>query len=237
PAGGAAVGRPYRRRLPGRDRLRRRAPGRGVRPAGGRRPRSRPDPGAARARGGGARVSPESRDDDASPGAQLLADVVVVGGGPRAISLLERLTARLARKRADVAAAPDVLRVVLIDAVEVGAGATWRTDQTAEFLNNTYAAHTTIYPDASTPLTGPLTPGPDLMDWARAIAPREHAGAHRPTRPVGSTTAGSPMSGVVEDARPVASARPGWAVAEAATLEPWSFPTRRLQGVYYREQL
>src|SRR5690606_4861762 len=31
--------------------------------------------------------------------------------------------------------------------------------------------------------------------------------------------------------------RPAWAAEEAAGLEPWSYPSRRLQGVYYREQL
>src|SRR5690625_6990332 len=58
-----------------------------------------------------------------------------------AISLIERLTARRPRQ----------LRIAVIDRFEVGAGATWRTDQTPHFLNNTYAAHTTIYPDESTP--------------------------------------------------------------------------------------
>ncbi|MPV51453.1 hypothetical protein GCG21_15845 [Pseudactinotalea sp. HY160] len=180
--------------------------------------------------------------DDALAGtaalADLVADVVVVGGGPRAISLLERLTARLGRAGGGEDGGSPALRAVLIDAVEVGAGATWRTDQSAEFLNNTYAAHTTIYPDSSTRLTGPLTPGPDLIDWARAIAARPGAStgcSPRSASPVGTTDAR--LGGIVGGPWPVASARPAWAVAEAATLEPWSYPTRRLQGVYYREQL
>ena len=136
-------------------------------------------------------------------------DLVIVGGGPRAISLIERLTARRPRQ----------LRIAVIDRFEVGAGATWRTDQTPHFLNNTYAAHTTIYPDESTPLTGPLTPGPDLTDWARAVT-------HGQPQPAAEAAAGWQ-----------APARPAWAIEEARDLQPWSFPSRRLQGVYYREQL
>ncbi|PFG37971.1 FAD-NAD(P)-binding protein [Georgenia soli] len=124
-------------------------------------------------------------------------DLVVVGGGPRGVAVVERLTAR------HDGTAP--VRVALVDAFEVGAGATWRTDQTPHFLNNTYAAHTTIYPDASTPMDGPVTSGPDLVAWAAS-----------------------------PDAPPD---RPAWVAEEVAGLRPWSYPTRRLQGVYYREQL
>src|SRR5690606_36495489 len=90
-----------------------------------------------------------------------VADLLVVGGGPRAVSLIERLTARGAAERP--------LRVVVVDRVEVGAGATWRTDQCPQFLNNTYSAHTTIYPDDSTPMDRPITPGPDLVQWAHEV--------------------------------------------------------------------
>ncbi|RCV48151.1 FAD/NAD(P)-binding protein [Marinitenerispora sediminis] len=125
-------------------------------------------------------------------------DVVVVGAGPRGVSVVERLAARAAP------GAPPV-RAALVDAVEVGAGATWRTDQSPLLLNNTYSAHTTIYTDESTPMSGPVVPGPDLMAWAAD-----------PAAPPG---------------------RPAWVERETAELRPWSFPTRRLQGVYYREQL
>ncbi|TDC26501.1 FAD/NAD(P)-binding protein, partial [Streptomyces sp. 8K308] len=125
-------------------------------------------------------------------------DAVVVGGGPRAVAVVERLTAR------HPAGAPPV-RVAVVDRVEVGAGATWRTDQSPLLLNNTYSAHTTIYTDDSTPMTGPVTPGPDLITWARESSPPPD--------------------------------RPAWVAEEAAELRPWSYPSRRIQGVYYREQL
>ncbi|WP_062209232.1 FAD/NAD(P)-binding domain-containing protein [Streptomyces sp. NBRC 109706] len=125
-------------------------------------------------------------------------DAVVVGGGPRAVAVVERLTAR----HRD--GAPPV-RVAVVDRVEVGAGATWRTDQSPLLLNNTYSAHTTIYTDESTRMTGPVAPGPDLITWARESTPPPD--------------------------------RPDWVAEEAAELRPWSYPTRRIQGVYYREQL
>src|SRR5690625_4202134 len=57
--------------------------------------------------------------------------LVIGGGGPRAIAVIERLSAGLS--------ADEQLRVVMIGAVELGAGATWRTDQPPVFLNNTSA--------------------------------------------------------------------------------------------------
>lgn len=137
-------------------------------------------------------------------------DLIIVGGGPRGISLIERLSARQP-------ATP--VRVLMIDRVEIGAGATWRTDQTPHFLNNTYAADTTIYPDDSTPMAGPVTRGPDLMDWVIAVAQGE--GQFRSEKHTGWQ----------------APPRPSWVAAEARDLQPWDFPTRRIQGVYYREQL
>lgn len=125
-------------------------------------------------------------------------DAVVVGGGPRAVAVVERLAARHASTARPV-------RVAVVDRVEVGAGATWRTDQSPLLLNNTYSAHTTIYTDASTPMTGPVTPGPDLITWATESEPPPD--------------------------------RPAWVAEEAARLRPWSYPSRRIQGVYYREQL
>ncbi|MFD6444068.1 FAD/NAD(P)-binding protein [Promicromonospora sp. NPDC060204] len=137
-------------------------------------------------------------------------DAVIVGGGPRAVAVVARLAARR-RPDAPWGAAPDgtlpVLRIAVVDRVEVGAGATWRTDQSPLLLNNTWAARTTVHADASTPMTGPVVAGPDLVDWARAAA---------------SDTESRPDT---------------WAWDEARGLGPGSYPTRRLQGVYYLGQL
>ncbi|MFE5311150.1 FAD/NAD(P)-binding protein [Isoptericola sp. NPDC056605] len=131
-------------------------------------------------------------------------DAVVVGGGPRAVAVVARLAARRRPDApwgapADPALPP--LRVAVVDRVEVGAGATWRTDQSPLLLNNTWAARTTAHADATTPMTGPVVPGPDLVAWAHA-APGD-----------------------------------AWARPEARALGPGSYPSRRLQGAYYRDQL
>ena len=99
------------------------------------------------------------------------------------------------------------VRLAIIDALAVGSGATWLIDQPAQYLNNTQADATTVHPDDSTPMTGPDAPGPDLVDWARRI------------RADGGHPAGE------------------WVLEEAAELTGADFPTRRLQGVYFRDQL
>ncbi|HIY67607.1 MAG TPA: FAD/NAD(P)-binding protein, partial [Candidatus Agrococcus pullicola] len=129
-------------------------------------------------------------------------DAVFVGGGPRAVATVVRLVDRL---RDSGESTP--VRVAIIDAVEIAAGATWRTDQPAEYLNNTTVAATTIHPDASTRMTGPAAPGPTLADWITDV---EAAGEH-----------------------PFAD----WVIEEARGLRAAEFPTRRLQGVYYRDRL
>lgn len=142
---------------------------------------------------------PGSSGGPPSPGSASF-DAVIVGGGPRGVATVLRLAARVG------ADAPPV-RVAIVDAVEIGAGATWRTDQPAAYLNNTTAAATTIHPDASTPMTGPAAPGPDLVAWAAGIV---DAGGH---------------------------AHADWVLEEAVALHGDDFPTRRLQGVYFRDQL
>ncbi len=125
-------------------------------------------------------------------------DAVVVGGGPRGVATVLRTAARTSGPP---------LHLALVDALEVGAGATWLTSQPAAYLNNTQARATTIHPDPSTPMSGPPAPGPDLVAWAAQVAA---AGEH----PAGA-----------------------WVLEEALGLRPEHFPTRRLQGVYFRDQL
>lgn len=129
-------------------------------------------------------------------------DAVVVGGGPRAVALVERVTAHLRRSGGRA------VSIAIVDAVEVGAGATWRTDQTEHFLNNTTSSQTTIHPDESTGLDDVPEDGETLVAWARRVA-AEGEGAGRAT----------------------------WVVQEARRTDPGSFPSRRLQGAYYVEQL
>lgn len=128
-------------------------------------------------------------------------DAVIVGGGPRGLATVLRLAARAAT------GTHPTPRVALVDRIDIGAGATWRTDQPAAYLNNTIAAETTIHPDETTAMSGPPAPGPTLVDWCRQILAENRTDL------------------------------PGWALEEAAEVQPGVFPTRRLQGVYFRDQL
>ncbi|HVQ90975.1 MAG TPA: FAD/NAD(P)-binding protein [Mycobacteriales bacterium] len=93
-------------------------------------------------------------------GASRPLGIAIVGMGPRGISVLERLAVRLRRRPLS-----RPVRVYAIDAVEVGAGRVWRTDQADWFTMNTVAEQVTMYSgDAD---GGPARPGagPSLAQW------------------------------------------------------------------------
>lgn len=154
-------------------------------------------------------------------------DVVIVGGGPRAVATVLRLVAREPER---------VVQVAVIDAIDVGAGATWRVDQPAAFLNNTTSGATTIHADASTPMSGPVG-YPQVAGTGDALPGNGHA--------LSEAGAPSPLSGthgddLVQWAQQIVQAghhRIPWVYEEALQITPESFPTRRIQGVYFREQL
>lgn len=127
--------------------------------------------------------------------------VVIVGAGPRGLTVLERLVA-LAKKRvaetdscgssgsrdcADPGGAADSLRTAepalvihLIDPYPPGAGIVWRTDQPETLLMNTTIGEQTVFPDQSCDfLDAEDEPtGPSMAEWYR-----ENGG----TEPVDST--------------------------------------------------
>jgi uncharacterized NAD(P)/FAD-binding protein YdhS len=87
-------------------------------------------------------------------------DVAIVGTGPRGLSVLERLVARLAERPT-----PARVRIWAFDPGEHGAGRIWRTDQPDWFLMNTVAGEVTMYsggPDDGPPRAGA---GPSLHQW------------------------------------------------------------------------
>jgi glutamate mutase epsilon subunit len=94
--------------------------------------------------------------------------IAVVGSGPRGLSVLERLAARVAQ-------APDAFaaEVWLIDDVEVGCGRIWRTDQSPWFLMNTAASEVTMF--SGPPDDGPARAGagPSLAQWWADVAPQD----------------------------------------------------------------
>ena len=94
--------------------------------------------------------------------------IAVVGSGPRGLSVLERLAARVAQDP-DASAA----EVWLIDDVEVGCGRVWRTDQSPWLLMNTAASEVTMF--SGPPDDGPARAGagPSLAEWWGDVAPED----------------------------------------------------------------
>ncbi|WP_171058201.1 FAD/NAD(P)-binding protein [Modestobacter altitudinis] len=137
--------------------------------------------------------------------------IAVVGAGPTAIGLLERL----------VASAPELsgtgrLQVHLIDPHPPGGGRVWRAAQPALLWANSLAADVTVLPDPSVTVDGPVGEGTTLWQWVEAV------GRHLP--------AGDP---VAEEARavtptsfpsrPLVNAYLGWVLGEVvAAARPWA---------------
>lgn len=92
--------------------------------------------------------------------------VAVVGSGPRGIAVLERVVARLAE-----APACRPVELYLIDAVEVGAGRIWRTDQPGWFLMNTVAGEVTMFSGPADDGGARAGAGPTLAQWWQADDP------------------------------------------------------------------
>ncbi|MEU4689840.1 FAD/NAD(P)-binding protein [Actinoplanes sp. NPDC023714] len=101
-----------------------------------------------------------------APGSPAPYRIAVVGTGPRGIAVLERLVARLTAHPPD---RPVILHA--IDAVQVGCGQIWRTDQPGWFLMNTPAGEVTMFSgpaDGGRPRAGA---GPSLAEWWRTAEP------------------------------------------------------------------
>ncbi|MEU9749391.1 MULTISPECIES: FAD/NAD(P)-binding protein [Streptomyces] len=90
-------------------------------------------------------------------------EVCVVGGGPRGLSVLERLCVNARHRPAST------LVVHVVDPHRPGAGGVWRTDQSHHLLMNTVASQVTLFTDESVEIEGELAPGPSLFDWAARL--------------------------------------------------------------------
>ncbi|OCC08191.1 FAD/NAD(P)-binding protein [Streptomyces sp. PTY087I2] len=100
--------------------------------------------------------------------------LAIVGGGPRALSILERLAARAAE-------VPGPVEIHLIDAVQVGCGRIWRTGQPDWYLMNTVAGEITAF--SGPPDAGPARPGagPSFAQWWDMTEPgHDHANDYAP---------------------------------------------------------
>ncbi len=86
--------------------------------------------------------------------------LVIVGGGPRAIMLLERIVAR--------SDAASDLRIDLVDPHPLGAGRIWRRAQSPLLKLNSMAQDVTVFTDETCSIEGPVVAGPSLIERAQS---------------------------------------------------------------------
>ncbi len=96
--------------------------------------------------------------------AERVLELAIVGAGPTASSLLERLAANGPGILGDRS-----LRVHLIDPHRAGTGRVWRADLDPRLWMNSLAEDVTLFTDESVRCEGPIRPGPSLYDWARTV--------------------------------------------------------------------
>ncbi|MFJ8043061.1 FAD/NAD(P)-binding protein [Kitasatospora sp. NPDC096147] len=105
-----------------------------------------------------------------------MSTLVIVGAGPRATGLLERIAANAT----ELLPADHPLEIHLIDPHPAGPGRIWRHEQSALLRMNSMAEDVTMFTDERSVIDGPVRPGPSLAEWA--ARPEEFA----PYAPVGS---------------------------------------------------
>ena len=135
--------------------------------------------------------------------------VAVVGAGPTAIGLLERLIAS-----APEMSGSDRLQVHLVDPHPPGGGRVWRAAQPSLLWANSLTADVTVVPDPSVTVEGPVGEGSTLWQWVESVGRALPAGdpigdeARRlaptsfPSRPLVNAYLGWVLAQVVESARP-----------------------------------
>jgi hypothetical protein len=91
-------------------------------------------------------------------------EIAVVGAGPTAASLVERLLANGADLRPG-----EPLVIHLVDPHRGGLGRVWRPDQHPRLWMNSMAEDVTMFTDESVRCEGPIRPGPSLAEWAHTV--------------------------------------------------------------------
>ncbi|MFE9312105.1 FAD/NAD(P)-binding protein [Streptomyces sp. NPDC006706] len=131
--------------------------------------------------------------------------LVVVGAGPRATGLLERIAANLPalweRERK--------LHIHLVDPHPPGPGRIWRHEQSPLLRMNSMAEDVTMFTDETSTIDGPVRRGPSLAEWAAQFADPRGPRLAPYTEPADAEV-----------------------LAELRALAGTDFPTRRAQGAY-----
>lgn len=87
--------------------------------------------------------------------------IVIVGGGPRGLSVLERVV--------EWARDEHVLQITMFDPYGPG-GKIWRETQPVSLMMNTVACQVTLFTDETLSTQGPIAKGPNLYEWAKEYA-------------------------------------------------------------------
>lgn len=185
--------------------------------------------------------------------------IAIIGGGPRGISILERLAADY--RQLDPSKTPNHLDIHVIDEVQPGEGKVWRTDQTKTLCMNTLADAVTLFTEPGATVTAPVVEGPTMHEWIMLIRGEELDSERDPggkktdlfTRlPLSveadhgtlisandeAQVAESTSEAASEAGEPISAAGAGWSLAEYAAeiaeTRPESHPSRALYGEYLR---
>jgi uncharacterized NAD(P)/FAD-binding protein YdhS len=135
----------------------------------------------------------------------------VVGAGPTAIGVLERLVANAAQL-----ADGRRLAVHLVDPHPPGGGRVWRAGQPALLWANSLAADVTVLPDASVEVEGPVGEGTTLWQWVEQVGRALPDGD-----PVGAEA--RRLTATSFPSRPLVNAYLGWVLEQLlAAARPWA---------------
>jgi len=95
---------------------------------------------------------------------QTHATIGFIGGGPRAIGIIERIIAN-----ATVLAPGLGLTLLAFDPHPAGPGRIWRYDQSPSLRMNSLAEDVAIFADETCQIAGPLVTGPTLAEWGDLV--------------------------------------------------------------------
>lgn len=156
-----------------------------------------------------------------------MSTIAIIGGGPRGISVLERIAAQVTADATTPARhATTPVTVHLVDDTEPGAGRVWRTDQTRTLCMNTLADAVTLFTEPGSTVHAPVLEGPTLYEWIELI---RGDGLDRTADPNGTKTALFQAHPATDSTCADPRIR-----TEIATARPESHLSRALYGVYLR---
>ena len=156
--------------------------------------------------------------------------IAIIGGGPRGVSLVERIGANLSAALPTDDLPGGGLDIHVVDDTQIGAGRVWRTDQPRELCMNTLAGAVTLFTDDSVVMSGPVVPGPALDEWCSLVLDEAY-----PTPATAARVARIPGARVAAFREaPVPAGLADRYRSELEAQRPESHPSRALFGEYGR---